>query len=521
VTAKLASGASLALCAICTIGVATAQRGGGDWMTNGYDAQRSSWVRTDPKISPQSLAKPGFELVWKVKLANGARQLNSITPPALLDFYIGYRGFRSLAFFGTNANKVVTLDIDLARTEWEKPLVNSAPAESTLGCPGGMTSAVTRPTTTAFPAVLGGFGAGRATGAKSGVGEPHEGAVTLRPATNQPPRPPVARPKPGPTNAAPSPFSPRVQWVLALTSDGKLHHMYVSNGHEPNPPVQFLPPNANAHGLISFDGMAYVATNGGCGKVENGVWAIDLATNKVSNWKTSAVAGTAGPAADPSGKLFVSAGGGEVAALDPKSLQQLASYKAGADLTSSPVIFEFKGKNLLAVAAGGQLHLLDTADLAAGALAKAASFASATYATGALASWQDAAGVRWVLAPGDNAIMAFKVTERDGKPAFEQGWKSRELVSPIAPVVVNGVVFALSSGEYRTDDGKVTAAERVQKSKPAVLYALDGIGGKELWNSGSTITSFVDTGGLSAGGSRIYVGGQDGTQYAFSFPIEH
>jgi hypothetical protein len=31
----------------------------------------------------------------------------------------------------------------------------------------------------------------------------------------------------------------------------------------------------------------------------------------------------------------------------------------------------------------------------------------------------------------------------------------------------------------------------------------------------------VRTGGLAAGGGRVYVGGHDGTQYAFGFPMEH
>jgi outer membrane protein assembly factor BamB len=88
-------------------------------------------------------------------------------------------------------------------------------------------------------------------------------------------------------------------------------------------------------------------------------------------------------------------------------------------------------------------------------------------------------------------------------------------------MLVNGVVFALSSGEYRPGDSKVTAAQRVRQSTPAVLYALDALTGKELWNSGKTITSFVHSGGLAAGGSRVYIGAYDGTQYAFGFPIEH
>ena len=47
-----------------------AQRGGNDWMTIGFDAQRSNWLRADAKISPESLAKPGFAMEWKYKIKN-------------------------------------------------------------------------------------------------------------------------------------------------------------------------------------------------------------------------------------------------------------------------------------------------------------------------------------------------------------------------------------------------------------------------------------------------------------------
>ena len=94
------------------------------------------------------------------------------------------------------------------------------------------------------------------------------------------------------------------------------------------------------------------------------------------------------------------------------------------------------------------------------------------------------------------------------------------MVSPLPPMVINGVVFAVSSGEFRSG-GAMTAAQRAQKSAKAVLYALDGDTGKELWNSGNTITSFVHSGGLSGGGSQLYLETYDGMLYAFGFPIEH
>jgi len=518
-----------------------AQRGV-DWMTVGNDAQRSFWVRRDAKISPETMRKPGFDLVWKVTLKNEARQLSSLTPPVLFDFYISYRGFRSLGFLGGSSGNVTGLDIDLARIEWEKKFPSSSSGAGSIQCPGGITSNVTRPTVAGYPAT-GSQGFGRGTPAKSGVGEPYEGAVTLkereaRMAAPAPP-PPAA---PSRRTAPPSnPFAPTVQYVHAITADGKFHSFYVSNGDEPNPPVDFLPPNANARGLIVLDKTAYVATVNGCGGVENGVWSLNLESRKVTNWKApNGVVGSTGFAVGPEGILYVAAGNGELVALEPGTLTVSVSYKGGKEFTASPVVFEYKDRDLIAVTTSdGQMQLLDTVALGGQPLATTPAFSSANFATGSLASWQDSAGTRWVLAPAggavaagagfaagngevkNGAIVAFKVVEQNGSLTLQPGWVSRDMVSPLPPAIINGVVFALASGEFRSSDDRLSAAQAAQRSSKAILYALDAATGKELWNSGSAIASFVHSGGLAAGGGRVYVGGHDGTQYAFGFPMEH
>ena len=115
-------------------GVVRAQfgRGGSDWMTVGGDAQRSSWVRADPKISKAAMQKPGFAFLWKVKLKNDARGMTALTAPALLDRYIGYRGFRTLGFVGGSSDQVFALDTDLGRLEWSKPVSSVTPAAGQL-----------------------------------------------------------------------------------------------------------------------------------------------------------------------------------------------------------------------------------------------------------------------------------------------------------------------------------------------------------------------------------------------------
>jgi outer membrane protein assembly factor BamB len=124
------------------------------------------------------------------------------------------------------------------------------------------------------------------------------------------------------------------------------------------------------------------------------------------------------------------------------------------------------------------------------------------------------------LVPTASAIAAFKVVERNGLPTLQQAWVSREMASPLPPIIINSVVFALSGGEYRAGVPTVTTTQRAQRSKAAVLYAFEGSTGKELWNSGTTITSFVHSAGLSGGAGQVYVGTYDNIFYAFGFPIE-
>jgi outer membrane protein assembly factor BamB len=286
------------------------------------------------------------------------------------------------------------------------------------------------------------------------------------------------------------------------------HSMYISNGEEPAPPVAFLPASANAQGLIVLDNVAYAATSGSCGGAPNGVWALDIASKEVVHWTpaTGDVAGSAGPAFGPDGVAYAATTGGELVALEPKTLQIKATYHAGNQaFVSSPVVFEYNSGDkrdtmIAAATADGRLHLVAVSSLDAASLTGAAFPA---VVSGALASWQDAAGTRWLAAPSNNSIAAWKVTGQSDAPVIQPGWTSREIASPLAPIIVNGVVFAVSN------------------SSPAVLYALDGATGKELWNSGKALSAAVRIGGLSSIGSQLYLGASDGTFYAFGFPIEH
>src|SRR3954449_3292052 len=108
---KKRNGPVVISCALICAALVNGQgRGGADWTTSGNDAQRSSWVRSDPKISKAGMEKPGFAMVWKQKINNDARQLNSLTQAVLMDRYIGYRGFRALGYVGGSSDNIIALD---------------------------------------------------------------------------------------------------------------------------------------------------------------------------------------------------------------------------------------------------------------------------------------------------------------------------------------------------------------------------------------------------------------------------
>lgn len=494
-----------AACVVATLGMVKAQRGGNDWMTVGNDVQRSHWIRYDAKISEQTMRKPGFQLLWKMKMNNVARQQQALTSPALLDFYIGYRGFRTLGFFGGSGDTTIGVDTDMGRLEWQNGAGKSMAKPGTAACPGGMTSTITRPTTIVYPMNVG-RGQARANPARSGVGEPFEGAVTLKqsaaarpPAPPPPPAPATTAANPRRATAPPSPFAPKAQYVVALTGDGQLHQMYVSNGEEPKAPLPFLKAGAHAVGLTVFDGVAYVATVNGCNGVENGVYAINLETKEVNQWKATGknIAGATGFAVGPEGEVYA-ASGNQIVALEETKLKQRAAYTVQeSEFVSSPVVFAFDGKNYVAAtAADGKVHVVNAADMSSVAVSAVVGKASA------LASWEDEKKTRWILVPTATNVTALKLTAK----GFETGWTSREIPAAMTPIVVNGVVFSAAPGNA--------------KGGKAVLYAIDGMTGKEFWNSGTSITSYVTSGGLAAGGGRVYLSTVDNHQYAFGFFME-
>jgi len=534
-------------------------RGGAAWTTVGGDAQRTSSVRTDARISLASMQAPGFQFLWKRKLDS-----QPLTQPLLLPNIIAYKGFKALAFVGSASGSVYSIDYDLNRMFWEQKLATSA--SKAPACSSGL------PTLTKATALVPGAGGRGNRGGGPGAGP---GAAPGAARGGPPGAPPAGAPAGAPPAGAPAGAAPPAAApggggggggqgrgrgatgpqiangrgggdnVFAISTGGLVHVMNPQIGTDQIPPIKFLPGPANVAGSVLVDTTLYAATTGNCPGVANGVWAVDLASDAktVTSYdaKGAAIVGSAPPAFGTDGTIYIATGAGNspvansLVSLTPPALSQKDWFTVdGSPFTSNPIVFQHRGKDLIVAAnKDGRLYVLDGTS-PGGAdhktpLHKSSPVSTATQTTTGLASWQDAAGTRWIavtlggaaqadtkfpLANGavsTGAIAAFTLVDQNDVPTLQPQWISRDLAAPVTPVAVNGVLFALASGE---------ATARGQKGTPAVLYALDAATGKELWASGTTITASVRGIGPSAGDSQVYVVTVDGTLYAFGMPME-
>lgn len=394
-------------------------RGGSQWLTTLGDAQRTSWVRTDDKISVEALSKPGFDPQWKVKLDNQARGLHGLGQGVTAS---GVTLFVPMSLVTGSSNNVYAIDNDIGYVVWQRHFEAPMPAV-TPACAGGITSAATRIVRLdALVATGRGFGnPGRANvGYRSLLGEPGQGVPLEGRASG-----PITAPSPGagargtapstgnreggagraaaPAAPAPPPVpgarggqaaeripgAPRMEEGGAfgflfrpsgvgyvMSSDGMLHVVGLASGKDIQRPAPFLPPNSRWSAPIAVDTTLYAATSGDCGGAPRGVWAIDLDSDAkpVVSWKTNGGDVVGAVAFTSDGTLIAAIGAGQttgegkanaIVALDPKTLQLKNWFtQPTAEFATGPTILRHNGKEIVAAATkDGRVLLLDAASL--------------------------------------------------------------------------------------------------------------------------------------------------------------
>jgi hypothetical protein len=495
-----------------------------EWTTARADAQRSGWLRSDAYISPASMSKPGFKFLWKVHLGKPG-DTSLLSEPVTFSRFSGDLGWKTLVSLGAASNTYFAVDNDLGTLYLDKRLTETPVKPGTATCPAGMTSGLSRSVNLVVTEPLG--RGGTVQSFRGAVGAPDEGTpagFALRSAGGG---------RGGSGGRGGGGGGRGAAGVYALTSDGMVRTLGRALALETAKPWQFIAPGSDASDLTVIDNVAYVATMKHCGGTPDGVYLMDMpsADKATISWKATGGSPLGAPAFSRNGTLYVSVGQSQrgaqgysnsVVALDGKTLAVKDSFTAPGTLASTPVVFLSGGKEYVAVGArDGAIFLLDAASLG-GSDHKIP--LAATVATGgavSVAAWQDPGGTAWVLAssagplaatagftPSNGAVtagavVAYRVAVESGKPGLQPAWVSANLVAPKAPIVVNGVVFALAGGTTTT---------------PAVLRALDATTGKSLWSSGQTITSYVDA-GIAASQGQVYVAAHDHTFYAFGFYV--
>jgi hypothetical protein len=334
-----------------------------EWPTAYGDAQHTSWIRNDVNISPETMSyptprafepgalrgdvspkpgeggRPGFELQWKTTLESPVRHGISLSPGVVTS---GVNIFTPLSTIAAPSNQIFAVDNDTGNLFWTRRFDGTL-AAGTAACPGGISGALTRMVSLTPPAPGAGRGGGRGRGAySSAVGEPgagvpipSRGGGAGRGAPAPAPAPPLS-PTPAPAPATPPPASaiPPGQWrpspfptnaaaqgsggglfrpsgvVYAVSADGMFRTLGLVSGKDVQRPAPFVPAGARFSDLIAVNDRVYAATSNGCGGAANGIWAIDIASDKkVVSWKTNG--------GSPIGSVVFATNGTAIVAIGP------------------------------------------------------------------------------------------------------------------------------------------------------------------------------------------------------------
>ena len=497
-----------------------------DWLTDGGDPQRTAWQKNEHILNVSNVK--GMKLLWKYKTDNEAREMHALFPPLIVGRVLTAAGPKQVAIVAGISDNLYAIDVATGRLLWKHHFDTtfSPPPGVSFGtlCPGGQ----------------------------------------------------LATPVIGPGK------TPGSYVIYAAAWDGRLHQLDVATGRAVAPSELFMPPNGKPYGLNLWNNVVYTTSAQGCGGNPNYVYAFDLATRRTATFDpgSGGMWGRSGPSIGKDGTLYTGTGDGSYnpelrsygtavigVKLDPKTgALKLKDYfgppnaeyllKRDLDLQVTGPVFEHAGREWLVQASkecrtwlldtaalGGEDH--STAEHRSPLICNEDQDYQAAGVYGAMATYEDPQGTRWVLVPFwgpkhpkfkapiehgevfNGAVAAFKMEKNPATGTFflDPAWISRDMKHADPPLVANGIVFGFASGEdvvlrsppmpFGVPPENGGTPGRISRSTHSVLYALDGRTGEELWSSGDTITSWNHYSGISVANGRVYIGTYDGTVYCF------
>jgi outer membrane protein assembly factor BamB len=488
-----------------------------DWPTYGHDSQRSGWAPEETKISVANASS--LHLKWKAKLENEFYRLSALTAPVVATKVPIGDDLRTIVFEGGIKGTVFALDAENGKVIWthtfrSSVLPGKGRYQGTFLCPNGITAT-----------------------------------------------PVIDR---------------RTNLLYVIAPNGALYGLDLATGAVRSGPVHFVAAYSKNWSLNLVDGVLYTTLAQGCGDGISGLYSIDVSDPQrplirellLSRTDTAGLWGRGGPIIGNNGHVYGATADGVFnpslgdyslsvfsatipdLKLDAYFLPHNWEYLNRRDLdlgSTSPLFFGWRNRNFVMHGAKeGFLYVFD-ADHLGGADHETVLYKSPRLGNdkqeccvghgiyGAMATAPDDEGRTWIYVPiggapskeapsfpaanGDTnvgSIMAFIVTADPGtqNPKLEPGWITGGFDLPDPPVVANGVVFATSTGENPAGPED----KRLLNTHPAVIRALDAKTGKELFNSGGDIQSWVHFSGLAVTDGMVFAVDHDSNVYCFGLP---
>jgi outer membrane protein assembly factor BamB len=503
-----------------------------DYLTEGVDSQRTGWVRDETTLSPSNVG--GMKLLWSISLDSTPREMHNLFSPLVAHHVQTAQGEREIAVVAGVSDDLFGIDVAAGRQIWHTHFESTYTATGRSGntlCPGGQTA-----------------------------------VPTVAPAE-----------------------TPGAYTIYAVAWDGRLHQVNLADGKEIAAPEKFMPPNGKPYALNLVNGVIYTASAQGCGGVPNGFYAFDLKTRRATTFTPAGggMWGRRGTSISPEGVVYLGTGDGLFspttknlgntivgAKIDENGQLQLVDYFAppnanflwrrDLDMNITPVIFDEGGRHFLVSSSKEcRLWLLDrdalggddhrTAVYTTPLLCNDAQAFDAHGVWGALATWKDAQGTRWIdvpfwgpvsqefhapieqARPTQGGVAAYKLEQQNGQWKLTPAWLSNNMNLAEEVLVANGVVYAYGGGEdatqtvpdsaWNSQGGGVyggglnsSSQRRIPGSEHATVYALDALTGRQLWSSGTQITSWNHFSGITVADGRVYLATFDGKLYCFGLP---
>lgn len=506
----------------CGIGLVRAS----DWTTDGGDTQRSGWQKDEHILTTANVKD--LKILWKVQTGNEPRALHALMPALIVEKVNTASGVKQIVLVSGISDNLYAMDAANGTILWKKHYDVPAP-------PG-------RGPAADLPPMLGGSDPAHLNFLNPGGSSD---TPVIGPADANGKRP-----------------------VYFVDGAGMLHVLNLADGSELKPPVKFATGKAWALNLVGNTLFMPI----GSGQLH----AMDLTDPESSDMSISdgsgGMWGRRGPAVDSTGTAWTTTGdgvydpstnkyGNSVMGIEVVQHQlKMKDYytptnwewlqKRDLDPNNTPTIFMYKGRELLA-ASGKECRvaLLDTKS-AGGANHQTPLYHTEPFCNeavdfqdngswGALSSWEDSKGTRWVIAPFwgpvhsqfkfpstntpapvKGGVAAFKVVGPASKPELVPVWVSRDMDHGEPVVIANGIIFTYGSGDFTQQASpehglNFDSSIRAAKANHVTLFALDAQTGKELYSSGDQIPNFNHFSGLSVANGRVYISTYDGTFYCF------